>query len=213
MSNRLQRQVQRERFNGIEEVEITVKATRQLHIESTVRLWKWRHHQCGVYAGSDFLQRANVQGQCYRSAVEANITMLLLSLIHSTIRSMLTSNFLGPDLRNWTTFIDHSYNRAVQPSPLILATTIQNHQPHTGGNFGNGTNNNTFSYSDAAGNTYNRRVNAAFNNITLDVEGGSLASSGLRSASLDPPSVDSEQAYFAFAGAHLPGGLKVQVEV
>ncbi|EEB96963.1 hypothetical protein MPER_03812, partial [Moniliophthora perniciosa FA553] len=45
----------------------------------------------------------------------------------------------------------------------------------TGGNFGNGTSNNTFSYVDAAGNTYNRRVNVAYNNIALDEESGSLA--------------------------------------
>ena len=33
---------------------------------------------------------------------------------------------------------------------------------------GNGTNNNTFSYIDVAGNTYKRIVNAASNKITLD---------------------------------------------
>lgn len=43
------------------------------------------------------------------------------------------------------------------------------------GNSGNGTNNNTFSYKDAAGNTYDREVNAALNNITYDHEGGTLA--------------------------------------
>lgn len=44
------------------------------------------------------------------------------------------------------------------------------------GNFGNGTNSNNFAYEDADGNTYTRQVNAAFNNITLDRIGGSLAS-------------------------------------
>lgn len=43
------------------------------------------------------------------------------------------------------------------------------------GNTGNGTNSNVFSYSDDAKNTYNRKVNAEFNNITLDVESGNLA--------------------------------------
>jgi hypothetical protein len=42
-------------------------------------------------------------------------------------------------------------------------------------NTGNGTNNNDFSYSDSAGNTYNRRVNASLNNITFDEESGTLA--------------------------------------
>ncbi|KAG6900891.1 hypothetical protein C0993_010010 [Termitomyces sp. T159_Od127] len=44
-----------------------------------------------------------------------------------------------------------------------------------GGNYGNGTSGNTFNYTDAAGNTYTRRVNASLNVITLDEEGGSLA--------------------------------------
>lgn len=43
------------------------------------------------------------------------------------------------------------------------------------GNFGNGTSNNTFSYSDTAGNTYNREVNAALDVITFNQESGSLA--------------------------------------
>lgn len=42
-------------------------------------------------------------------------------------------------------------------------------------NFGNGTNNNTFEYEDEAGNTYSRQVNAAYNNITLDIIEGTLA--------------------------------------
>lgn len=43
------------------------------------------------------------------------------------------------------------------------------------GNFGNGTSNNTFGYVDLHGNTYARKVNAAYNNITFDKETGSLA--------------------------------------
>jgi hypothetical protein len=43
------------------------------------------------------------------------------------------------------------------------------------GNTGNGTNNNVFSYVDAAGNTFFRTVNAALNNITFDQQSGTLA--------------------------------------
>lgn len=43
------------------------------------------------------------------------------------------------------------------------------------GNTGNGTNDNDFSYSDVAGNTYWRKVGVEYNVITHDTEGGSLA--------------------------------------
>jgi hypothetical protein len=43
------------------------------------------------------------------------------------------------------------------------------------GNFGTGTSNNTFTYTDTAQNTYDREVNAVMNNIVFDYEGGSLA--------------------------------------
>lgn len=42
------------------------------------------------------------------------------------------------------------------------------------GNVGNGTSNNTLVYIDTKGNTYDREVNAAYNNITYDHQGGSL---------------------------------------
>lgn len=43
-----------------------------------------------------------------------------------------------------------------------------------GSNTGQGSNNNTFSYSDLAGNTYTRKVNASNNVILLDQQGGTL---------------------------------------
>lgn len=43
------------------------------------------------------------------------------------------------------------------------------------GNTGNGTSNNTLTYIDLAGNTYDREVNALNDNITSDHQGGSLA--------------------------------------
>lgn len=67
------------------------------------------------------------------------------------------------------------------------------------GNTGNGTNNNTFSYTDLAGNTFDREVNAAFNNITFDHVGGTLASSSQAPFSVSiPPQI--------MPLARLPGG-------
>lgn len=83
------------------------------------------------------------------------------------------------------------------------------------GNFGNGTNNNAFSYVDAAGNTYFRTVNAALNNITLDHQSGTLAPSPV-------PAVSSAQVIVqrplamqpsdnVFGGVRLPGGRNAPV--
>jgi hypothetical protein len=44
-----------------------------------------------------------------------------------------------------------------------------------GGTTGNGTNENQFRYNDTKGNKYWRKVDAAFNDIVHDREGGSLA--------------------------------------
>ncbi|KAJ3883467.1 peptide N-acetyl-beta-D-glucosaminyl asparaginase amidase A-domain-containing protein [Lentinula edodes] len=99
-------------------------------------------------------------------------------------------DYLDETLSNWTSSIDHSYDRILLPNPLRIASTINNHQTTDGffqlgsekiGNFGNGTNNNTFSYSDVKGNTYTRSVNAINSNfndtiaIPLDEIGGDLA--------------------------------------
>lgn len=77
---------------------------------------------------------------------------------------------------------DQSYQRLFSPSPFVLTSNIRSHQTAHGylvrtpdGTTGNGANENQFSYGDAEGNTYWRRVNAAYNHITYDREGGSLA--------------------------------------
>lgn len=98
----------------------------------------------------------------------------------------------------YTTF-DLSYNRQVTPAPFILGSTITQRQQAgelvlpsnvrlshmgcvagyftlaTAGSAGNGTNNNTFTYIDSGGNTYYRDVDAAYNVIIHDQQGGSLA--------------------------------------
>ena len=70
-----------------------------------------------------------------------------------------------------------------------------------GGNFGNGTNNNTFNYVDVKGNTYTRRVNAAYNVITFDQQSGTLAPDGQSYYGISGSSEGLE----AFLGARLPG--------
>ncbi|KAF7778721.1 hypothetical protein Agabi119p4_3066 [Agaricus bisporus var. burnettii] len=91
-------------------------------------------------------------------------------------------SYLNENLTDWFTTFDHSYERDLLPMPTIVRSKTNNRQLADGffhlaptGNTGNGTNSNVFSYSDDAKNTYNRKVNAEFNNITLDVESGNLA--------------------------------------
>ncbi|KAF7373470.1 Peptide-N4-(N-acetyl-beta-glucosaminyl)asparagine amidase A [Mycena sanguinolenta] len=105
----------------------------------------------------------------------------------------------------FSAFIDHSYDRTLLPSPFILGSTIKERQSAGGfftiastGNTGNGTSNNTFSYIDLAGNTFDQRVDAAFNNITLDEVSGSLS----RAPDKEPPASPSDAD--TFAGARLP---------
>jgi len=96
----------------------------------------------------------------------------------------LNVNFTAfdPGFNSWQTTVDHSYERLFSPSPFMVASTIRSHQTACGylvrtpgGTTGNGTNENQFCYDDTKGNTYWRRINAAYNSITYDREGGSLA--------------------------------------
>lgn len=76
------------------------------------------------------------------------------------------------------------------------------------GNTGNGTSNNTFAYSDQAGNTFNRVVDAAFNVITRDQQGGRLAPG--------PAAAEASQSIVSLNGfgvARLPGGRQIDVEI
>ncbi|KAH9843087.1 peptide N-acetyl-beta-D-glucosaminyl asparaginase amidase A-domain-containing protein [Rhodofomes roseus] len=94
----------------------------------------------------------------------------------------INMTYLNDSYESWTAEFDHSYNRVSLPSPFILGSTINERQTATSsfvvsasGNYGNGTNDDTFSYSDDDGNTYWRNVGAADNNITYDSVGGSLS--------------------------------------
>lgn len=72
------------------------------------------------------------------------------------------------------------------------------------GNTGNGTNENQFLYDDARGNTYWRTVNAAYNNITYDKEGGNLAHSDTHLWGV--PNADAQMVVGHGGNFRLPGG-------
>jgi hypothetical protein len=80
--------------------------------------------------------------------------------------------------------------------------------PH--GNKGNGTSNNTFAYSDQAGNTFNRVVDAAFNVITRDQQSGTLAT-----AEPAAPEESKSSSLDGFGVARQPGGrvMDIMLEV
>ena len=79
------------------------------------------------------------------------------------------------------------------------------------GNKGNGTSNNKFAYSDQAGYTFNRIVDAAFNVITSDRQSGTLAPPLTPSAAELSPSIVSSLNWFGVA--RLPGGRQIGIEI
>jgi len=203
---------------GVGTLDVTVKATRKLHIEadilsgsgksthvvSTQELSYSNRQSYGDNAVFQVL-RQTASGQTYSTH---NGVPSVVDVFSYPLNVNFT--YLGPDLRNWTTRVDHSYERVVLPSPLVVGSTIKErqiadgfYQLAKGGNFGNGTSNNTFAYADLAGNTYTREVNAAFTVITLDREGGSLA---LASQTGDSPGISEASQVSVYGGARLPGG-------
>ncbi|KAG2020279.1 hypothetical protein CC2G_005640 [Coprinopsis cinerea AmutBmut pab1-1] len=104
--------------------------------------------------------------------------------------------------------VDHIYDRDLLPFPIVTRYRIFNHQIADGlytisptGNFGNGSNSNIFSYADEEGNTYRRRVNASFNNISLDEISGTLATKHPHRFAYSLPSLDEHR----IETARLPG--------
>lgn len=154
-----------------------------------------------------------------------NLTLLTPSGNNCMSTPVLTSAGSLLTVSSVTASFDHSYNRDLLPSPLIVRSNIQERQLASEfrvqlvtlyrsltflkagffqlaptGNSGNGTNSNILIYADAAGNTYRREVNAVLNNITFDKESGSLAPT--TQARLTPVQVISGSA----GQARLPGG-------
>ncbi|KAG7092458.1 hypothetical protein E1B28_008812 [Marasmius oreades] len=207
---------------GLGDFDFTVTATRELRIEADVISGSGRINHVVFRQALSYSNFQNYKENATFQTIQQNTTGTVVSIHSGSVAVSdifsypidIEFEFLGPDQMNWTTFIDHSYDRDLLPNPLRLASSIHNRQTAdgffqlaTGGNFGNGTNNNTFSYIDSAGNTYSRRVDAAFNNITLNEESGSLAHNGLLPSAVDSFS-DSETLQDQFAGASLPNGIR-----
>lgn len=74
----------------------------------------------------------------------------------------------------------------------------------TGGNYGNGSSSNTFSYDDTDGNTYTRRIDASNNVIMFDEVGGTLANEGETGEKMQLGGINDEFP----AGARLQGGRR-----
>ncbi|KAJ7940635.1 peptide N-acetyl-beta-D-glucosaminyl asparaginase amidase A-domain-containing protein [Mycena leptocephala] len=196
------------------DVNITITASRKIQISASILSGSgkathatWSQELLYINQ-QNYLQNTSVQNVFQSSSGHAISTHNNIPAVEDTFSYPLTLNYTSyaSDGSFWSTLFDHSYNRVLLPSPFILGSTIKERQIADGffkvastGNTGNGTSNNTFSYIDLAGNTYTRRVNAALNNITLDEEGGSLATKQTPSHSVPQNSV-------MFGEARLPGG-------
>jgi len=196
------------------DIHITVAATRKIRISSQIVSGSGKKttvnwEQSLEYTNQqDYLDNTLVQNVFQTSSGSVLSTHNGVPAVVDTFSFPLTINFtaLNNESTFFSTVFDHSYDRILLPSPFILGSTIKERQIAGGfftessaGNTGNGTSNNTFSYIDNAGNTFNRRVDAAFNNITLDVQSGSLSRPQKTPAS-------STHNTGSFAGARLPSG-------
>ncbi|KIK57830.1 hypothetical protein GYMLUDRAFT_46042 [Collybiopsis luxurians FD-317 M1] len=175
----------------------TVTATRDIHIEADIFsgsgerthvVWTQNLHFSNVQTYQNKGLFATLQQESTGTSTSTHNGITVLSDVFSYPFST-HFDYLDESLTNWTSSIDHSYDRVLLPSPLRVQSTIHNHQTTDGffqlgsaksGNVGNSTNNNTFSYSDAKGNTYTRKVNAKNTNfndtitILVDEIGGNL---------------------------------------
>ncbi|KAF9792431.1 peptide N-acetyl-beta-D-glucosaminyl asparaginase amidase A-domain-containing protein [Thelephora terrestris] len=172
------------------DVEITTEATRKLRIESQVVSGNGSRSQ--VVWSQDltfsttqwFLNDTLVERVAQTSSGTSISTHNGLTKTVDKFSYPLQVNLtaFGPGLNSLQTTVDHSYERFFSPSPFVLSSRIRSHQTAGGylfrgpnGTTGTGTSENQFSYDDAQGNTYWRRVNAAYNTITYNKEGGTLA--------------------------------------
>jgi len=196
------------------DVNVTVNASRHISIESDIIsgsgavthvAWSQDLQYSNV---QNFLQNATIQNVFQEASGTVLSTHNGVPAVVDDFSFPLNINLtlLSPSGDSFKALFDHSYIRDLLPSPLILRSNIQERQLATGffqeastGNTGNGTNSNTFSYSDAAGNTFQRKVDAVLNNITLDVQSGTLAPA---SSHHNPP----QKLVGPVGQARLPGG-------
>ncbi|CDO72908.1 hypothetical protein BN946_scf185002.g93 [Trametes cinnabarina] len=172
------------------DVNVTVSATRNIHIEAEITsgsgkttrvVWS----QALEFSNTQqFLDNTFIQNVFQTASGSFSSTHNGIPALIDTFSYPLNINLtvLSPDGSNFVATFDHSYDRTSLPAPFILGSTIHERQLASGffhtastGNTGNGTNSNTFSYIDLAGNTYDREVTAVDNNITSDHQGGTLA--------------------------------------
>ncbi|OJT07842.1 Peptide-N4-(N-acetyl-beta-glucosaminyl)asparagine amidase A [Trametes pubescens] len=172
------------------DVNVTVSATRSLHIEAEITsgsgktthvVWSQNHAFSNT---QQFLSDLSIQNVFQTATGSFLSTHNGVPELVDTFSFPLNINItnLTPDGSTFIANFDHSYERTSNPAPFILGSTIHERQIASGffheaatGNTGNGTNSNTFSYVDTAGNTFNRQVSAVDNNITSDHQGGTLA--------------------------------------
>ncbi|TFK29941.1 hypothetical protein FA15DRAFT_630689 [Coprinopsis marcescibilis] len=174
-------------------VDIRVSATRNLLISSEVIDGSGRTNRVSWSQKLNFKneQRFEIVSDTETVIVVKQSATGLTSSLHNG-RSVLLDTFDYPLELNFTISgpgaiyrkleVDHAYKRDLLPLPIVTRTMIINHQLANGlytisptGNFGNGSNSNVLSFLDDEGNTYRRRVNSVFNNITLDEITGNLA--------------------------------------
>lgn len=172
------------------DVNVTVSATRSIHIESEIVSGSGQYTYVTWMQNLEYSNTQYYLDDTYVQNVAQTATGSFLST-HNGVVSLsdqfsyplyINLTLLNSEGTEFSAVFDHSYNRNSLPSPFILGSTIAEHQYATGffvisseGNYGNGTNNNTFSYVDLKGNTYYRTVDAALDNITYDQISGSLA--------------------------------------
>ncbi|TFY80830.1 hypothetical protein EWM64_g3177 [Hericium alpestre] len=201
------------------DVNVTVGAKRSIRIESDIVSGSGKKTQ--VVFTQD-LEYQNVQNYLDNAFVQLVDQTALgkVSSTHNGVKVLqddfsfpLIINFTvtSPDGSNFVATFDHSYERTLLPSPFILGSTIHErqlaggsfHTAPTGNSGTNGRSNNTLTYIDLAGNTYDREVTAFLNNITFDHQGGSLAPGA---AVHEPFSLAPSQ---AVVKARLPGGRQI----
>ncbi|EIN07360.1 hypothetical protein PUNSTDRAFT_89610 [Punctularia strigosozonata HHB-11173 SS5] len=199
---------------------VTVTASRKVFVESTIKSGSGK---TTIATWSQNLQYKNVQqflNDTYVQIVTQTASGTSIGthngipVVSDAFSYPLTLNYdvLTEDGSAWYSSFDQSYDRVLEPTPFILSSTIKERQLADGtfvisssGNYGNGTNNNTFSYIDGKGNTYFREVGAALNNITYDHVSGSLATGGwswFEFPSFSPKAA----ATMKLAGARVPKG-------
>ncbi|KAG6890692.1 hypothetical protein C0995_005065 [Termitomyces sp. Mi166 len=175
---------------GLGAVNITVQGSRDVHVEAEIlsgsgELTHVVWTQELAYSNTQSYS-SNASLQVLRQITSGRVisTHNGLPVLEDIFSYPLNVEFAyqSPQWTNWTTYIDHSYNRTTLPNPLALMSTIKEnqitngfYQLMTGGNYGYGWSTNTFNYTDSVGNTYTRQVIAALNDILLDQEDGSLA--------------------------------------